>query len=66
MKSIFGLIGLLLVLAIFGLQMNTQVKTLAPAPEQNQAIQNTVKDQVNAAMQAARPDADDKAGAEGK
>ncbi len=66
MKSIFGLIGLLLVLAIFGLQMNTQVKTLAPAPEQSQAIQNAVKDQVNAAMQAARPDADDKAGAEGK
>jgi hypothetical protein len=54
------------VLAIVGLQMKTQVKTLASAPEQSQAVQNTVKDQVNAAMQAARPDVDDKAGAEGK
>lgn len=66
MKSIFGIIGLLVVLAIAGLQMKTQVKTLAPAPEQNQNIQNTVKEQVNAAMQAARPDVDDKSGAEGK
>ncbi len=66
MKSIFGIIGLLLVLAIVGLQMKTQVKALAPAMEQSQNIQNAVKEQVNAAMQAARPDVDDRAGAEGK
>jgi hypothetical protein len=66
MKSIFGIIGLLLVLAIVGFQMKSNVKALAPAPEQIQTIQTTVKDQVNAAMQAARPDADDKAATEGK
>ena len=66
MKSIFGIIGLLLVLAIVGLQMKTQVKALAPAMEQSQNIQNAVKEQVNAAIQAARPDVDDRAGAEGK
>jgi hypothetical protein len=66
MKSFFEIIGLLLVVAIVDLQMKAQVKTLAPAPEQNQAIQNTVKNQVNATMQAVRPDVDNKAGAEGK
>ncbi len=66
MKSIFRFIGLLLVLAIVGFLMKSNVKPLAPAPEQSQNIQNTVKDQVNAAMQAARPDADDKVRTEGK
>jgi len=38
MKSALGIIGLLLVLAIVGLQMKSQVKTLAHAPDPSQNI----------------------------
>ena len=79
MKSMFGIVGLLLVLAIVGLLAKTQLKSttsaVAPAAtaagvsiqttegatpaQQSRQIEQQVKDQVNAALQAApKPDAE--------
>ena len=80
MKSMFGLVGILLTLAIVGMLVKTQLKptmsTAAPATagtgvvlkttggatpaEQSQQIQQQVKDQVNAALQAAPKPVDEK------
>jgi aerobic-type carbon monoxide dehydrogenase small subunit (CoxS/CutS family) len=80
MKSIFGLVGILLVLAIVGLLAKTQLKstTTAVSPaaaaagvsiktiegatpaQENQQIQQQVKDKVNAALQAAPKPEDEK------
>jgi hypothetical protein len=79
MKAMFGLVGILIALAIVGMLVKTQLRsttaTVAPAAQaagvsitstegatpaqQGQQIQQQVKEQLNAAMQAApRPDAD--------
>jgi hypothetical protein len=66
MKSIFGIVGLLLVLAIVGLQMKSQTQAIAPAAQTGKNLEAQVKQQLDATMQTARPDVDDKAGADGK
>lgn len=78
MKSVFGLVGILIVLAIVGLLIKTQLKpqtsSVAPAAAAagihvqegaspaavSEQIQQQVKDQINAASQAAQKSVDDK------
>jgi hypothetical protein len=66
MKPIFGILGLLLVLAVVGLQMKSQTQAIAPAAQSGNNLETQVKQQLDAAMQTTRPNLDDKAGAEGK
>jgi CHASE3 domain sensor protein len=61
MKSMFGLVGILIVLAIVGMLVKPQLQStnsaVVPAAQQSQQIQQQVLDKVNAAMQAApKPD----------
>ena len=69
MRAMFGVLGLLLVLAIVGLlakkQLNTTIEVPTATPgatvqQQSQQIQQQVKQSVDAAMQQARPMPDDK------
>ena len=66
MKSVLGIVGLLLVLAVVGLQMKSQTQAIAPAAPTDKNLETQVKQQLDAAMQTARPDVDDKAGVDGK
>ena len=70
MRAMFGVLGLLLVLAIVGLLAKKQLGTASPTlpqttpgatvQQQSQQVQQQVKESVEAAMQQARPVPDDK------
>ena len=66
MRSIFGFVGLLLVVAIIGLVAKKQFSSVAvvspgaTVQQQSEQIQQQVKQSVDAAMQQARPVVDDK------
>jgi UPF0716 family protein affecting phage T7 exclusion len=69
MRAMFGVLGLLLVLAIVGLLAKKQLSTSIAVPtatpgatvqQQSQQVQQQVKESVEAAMQQARPVPDDK------
>jgi hypothetical protein len=69
MRSMFGVLGLLLVLAVVGLLAKKQLASTSALPQttpgttvqqQSQQVQQQVKESVEAAMQQARPVPDDK------
>jgi hypothetical protein len=66
MKPIFGILGLLLVLAVVGLQIKSQSQAIVPAAQTGNNPETQLKQQLDAAMQTTRPNLDDKTGAEGK